>query len=97
MIVELLLAGSAVSTGAQQTLIRKNWRFDIIASEVTSGATIEIQYLAADELTWVTLHTVVITEDGTTTLASANMPLRSLRANITSYTDGVYTVVAEAL
>jgi hypothetical protein len=93
---ETLLA-LATGTGSDKEPLTqrcKGWNFIFTAASVTSGATIEIQAFFGSS-GWVTIHTETITADGITIAQSENGVFKKLRANITSYTDGSYNVIAQ--
>jgi len=87
----------AVSTTGAGTSLKANrqkgWNFIFYGFTVTSGATIEIQAEVSNG--WVTIHTETITATGYTIAQSEHGHYKALRANITAYTDGIYTVLAQ--
>ena len=65
----------------------------IVASSVTTGATVAIQ-TSIDGTNWVTIGSAQnIVADGVTEFAIVGLLQKYIRANITSYTDGTYTVI----
>jgi len=89
---------TAVSTtGAGDSLKadkQKGWNFIFLGTTVTSGATIEIQAEVGTN-NWVTIHEETITANGYTIAQSEHGHYRTLRANITARTDGIYWVFAQ--
>lgn len=92
---EILLDGTteatvskAVYTGNCNALT-----FHIIATNVSSGAVLEIQS-SLDNSNWVTINTSTktIATTGNTEVTSTGKKYKYARANISSYTDGTYTV-----
>ena len=79
-------ASSAINTGEMETKT-----VTIIAADVSSGATIAIQ-TSHDGTNFVAINTQTIAADGTTEVAIVGLFHKYIRANITSYTDGTYTV-----
>lgn len=91
----LLLFASTTGEGTEYIAERcKGWNFIFNANSVTSGATIDIEVEYGDDL-WVPIHTETITATGVTIAQSENGVFKKLRANITSYTDGLYNVYAQ--
>ncbi len=81
-------AGSAVSVENQ-----KGWTFLVVATGVTTGATVQIQAKVNGE--WQAIHEEVVTASGTSDpIRDEHGHYHSLRAEITSYTDGTYDVEA---
>lgn len=62
----------------------------VTASGVTNGATIELQG-SADGTNWASLASNSVSADGTTQ-NTVTAVMNYIRANITSYTDGTYSV-----
>ena len=63
----------------------------IVASSVTSGATVAIQ-TSYDGTNYTTVHSESVTANGTTEIALVGLYEYYLRVNITARTDGTYTV-----
>jgi len=81
-------AGSAVSVENQ-----KGWTFLVVATGVTTGATVEIQAKVNGE--WKAIHEEAVTATGTSDpIRDEHGHYEFLRAEITSYTDGTYDVEA---
>jgi hypothetical protein len=78
-------AGSAVKAGRYPISV---WQ--IVATGVTAGATVKVQG-TLDETNWYDLATVVVAANGSSSV-TVDEPHQALRANVTSYTDGTYTV-----
>jgi|DEB0MinimDraft_3_1074331.scaffolds.fasta_scaffold358755_1 hypothetical protein len=94
---EHIILDAVTSTGAGDPIVAsqfKGWNFILYAASVTTGATIEIQVEVADG-DWVTIHSETIEADGYTFVQSVDGFYRSIRANVTSYTDGTYYVFAQ--
>lgn len=93
---ETLLAIATTTGSDAEPLTQrcKGWNFVFTAASVTTGATIEIQ-AGFGSGSWVTIHTETITANGETIAQSENGVFKKLRANITSYTDGTYSVFAQ--
>ena len=91
------LLDNVTATGAGTKLNanrQKGWNFIFVGSSVTSGATIDIQVEVYTN-NWVTIHTETITADGYTIAQSEHGHFRAIRAEVTSYTDGIYYVFAQ--
>ena len=68
----------------------KGWTFSIVAESVTSGATVDIQaYVGAN---WYSIHEEVITASGAYMVRDDEGHYEKMRAKVSSYTDGTYTV-----
>jgi hypothetical protein len=83
------------ATGASTDYDVQNYvdkTFYIVASGVTTGATVLIQ-TSPDNSNWSTISTNVVTGNGTTEIAVTGMFHRFIRANVSSWTDGAYTVI----
>lgn len=94
---EETLLTSANSTGAgtkYDARRSRGWTFYIVASSVTSGATIDIEVEYGDDA-WKAIHSETVTADGTTVIQSEHGHYKRIRANITAYTDGTYNVFAQ--
>ena len=65
--------------------------FHIIATSVTTGATIKIQH-SLDGTNWVDVSTTNVSASGNTEVAFSDVKYKYVRANVTSYTDGTFTV-----
>lgn len=66
------------------------------ASEVGSGATVSIQAKAPSG-TWVTIDELAVTANGAQEPLQFDGPFSQLRAKVSGYQDGKYTVGAEAM
>lgn len=84
---------TADTTGSGQgTEHAKGWTFSIVAESVTSGATVDIQaYVGAN---WYSVHQEVITASGAYMVRDDEGHYEKMRAKVSSYTDGTYTVYA---
>lgn len=63
----------------------------IVAATVTTGATIAVQ-TSYDNTNWVSIHSEVVTATGVTEIAVVGLYQKYVRVNVTSWTDGAYTV-----
>ena len=84
---------AVTATGASSALDTQGNAFvsmTVIASSVTTGATVEFQ-ASPDSTNWATIGTDSVSTDGTTS-TSVTEGHKLLRANITARTDGTYTV-----
>lgn len=84
---------AVTSTGAGTSLDISNYHnitTHIVASSVTSGATIDIQH-SLDGTNWANISQNIITENGVTEVVMENKAYKYLRTNATSYLDGTYT------
>lgn len=82
------------TSGASDGFTVKNFQdktIYIIASGITSGATVLTQ-TSPDESNWATIDSTDITANGVTEIAINGFSHMYLRVNISSYTDGTYTV-----
>lgn len=68
-----------------------NYTFHVFATGVTSGATIEIES-SIDGSHWVSIASLNITASGNYEVAISQQAYAYLRSNITSRTDGLYTI-----
>lgn len=88
------LLSAVTSTGASGTVDTYSWSektFYVVASSVTTGGTIKIQ-TSPDNSNWADIAEEDITANGTTEIAVTGMFHRYIRANLSSRTDGTYTV-----
>jgi len=91
----LLNAVTATGAGAAVDVdLHNNVTIHYIASSTTVGATIKIQG-TLNGTDWFDLDTEVIAADGVTEF-NLTKKYKSIRANVTAYTDGTYTVLAIA-
>lgn len=89
-----LISGvTANTTGSSYgTEHAKGWTFSIIAESVSSGATVDIQaYVGAN---WYSIHEEVITASGAFMIRDDEGHYEKMRAKVSSYSDGTYTVYA---
>ena len=83
-----------VATGASSGVgcgIYESKTLYIVASDVTTGGVITVD-TSPDNSNWVTLNTQTITGDGVTEVAIVGLVHKYIRANLTTRTDGTYTV-----
>lgn len=88
------LFSAVTSTGAGATIDVNRWKEKSVyikATSVTSGGVVAIQ-TSHNGSDWVTLHSVTVSSNGTTEVAISGLFHRFIRANLTSRTDGTYTV-----
>ena len=89
-----LMSGvTANTTGSSHgTEHAKGWTFSIVAESVSSGATVDIQaYVGAN---WYSIHEEVITATGAYMVRDDEGHYEKMRAKVSNYTDGTYTVYA---
>ena len=92
--VEKTMQSAAVATGVGTvvgTSEMETKTIYIIATSVSSGAIIEIQ-TSYDGTNYTTISTQTIVANGTTEVAIVGLYHKYIRANITTWTDGTYTV-----
>ncbi len=88
------LLDEVTATGASNFRNVSNYNLKtiyIVATNVSTGATLEIE-TSFDGSSWVSISTTSVTANGTTEIAIVNLLQRFIRVNITSYTDGTYSV-----
>ncbi len=93
--IDTPLLDAVTATGASYSIDVSQYNrvgFNIVASSVSSGATVKIQG-SHDGTNWADLDTESITADGTTDVQVAGK-FKYLRSQISSYTDGTITVTA---
>jgi len=86
---------AVTATGASTEVNAQNYNkltYHIVATGVSSGATIEIQH-SLNGTNWVTLNTTNISSTGNTEVYFSDVKYKYMRANVTSYSDGTYTVL----
>lgn len=66
--------------------------FQVISASVTTGATVTIQ-ASLDGTNWTACETYAITGNASEMLTIANEKLKYVRAVVSSYVDGTYTVL----
>lgn len=91
---ERRLLTAATSTGASGVRDVSNYNLKtiyILATGVTTGATIEVE-TSFDGTTFVSVSTTVVVANGLTEVAISNLLQKLIRVNITSFTDGTYTI-----
>ena len=91
------LLSSATSSGAGNSFSverSKGWTFVIAASSVTSGATVDIEAYFSDSSAWHVVHSQSVTGDGSVMIRDDHGHYEKIRANVSSYTDGTYSVYA---
>jgi hypothetical protein len=91
----LLDAVTAVTTGTAVKANReRGWSFVIVATSVTTGATVGIEGKINGQ--WAKIHEEVITADGSYLIQNGDGHYAEIRGTIGTgdYTDGTYTVVA---
>jgi hypothetical protein len=89
----LLDAVVANTTGASKTVELYNiFTFQIIAANVTTGATVSIQ-ATLDGTTWKEFESFAITGNGSDFLTIAQEKLKQVRAVVSNRVDGTYTVL----
>jgi len=81
---------STGASSAYDTNGRSKITMIVVASSVTNGATVALEG-SADGSNWYTIGSINVTANGTSYL-SKNEAHPMIRANITSRTDGKYTV-----
>lgn len=81
--------GTAISVGRE-----KGWTFVIVATAVTSGATVGIEGKINDQ--WLLIHEEEITANGSYSVRDDHGHYSEIRGiiGVADYTDGTYTVVA---
>ena len=95
-VVNFVALNAVTATGASQqqdTFGSDNISMVVDASSVTVGATVEFQ-ASADGTNWFTIDTRVVSGDGITIDNDQNFH-KLVRANVTAYTDGTYTVTIQ--
>ena len=91
----LLSAVTSTGAGTAKTVERAEHFTAIIeATNVTAGATIAIQALTFSG-NWVSIDSRGITANGNTVIQWSGA-FKSIRANVTAYTDGTYTATLDA-
>ncbi len=95
MLLTLLSAVTANTTGAEQFAEKTFWRFDVKTAGGSVDATLALQYKspAGD---WITLDTRAYVTAANFTFQWTG-PARYVRAVLSSYVAGTFTVTAEAL
>ena len=89
-----LISGvTANTTGSSHgTEHAKGWTFSIVAESVSSGATVDIQaYVGAN---WYSIHEEAITASGAFMVRDDEGHYEKMRAKVSNYSDGTYTVYA---
>jgi hypothetical protein len=92
----LLSAVTGTGAGTAVQIERHEYTVLIIPTGVTTGATIAFQARSNDGTTWVNIDSRNVTSNNPVIL-NYNGPLNWIRANVTAYTDGTYTVEVIAL
>ena len=91
-VVTLLNAVTTTGASASQDVSAYSKKtFHIVATSVSSGATIEIE-TSNDDSNWVSINSETIAASGTTEVAVNGYKHVYIRANATARTDGTYTV-----
>jgi hypothetical protein len=68
------------------------YTFQITADSITDGATLSIE-ASLDGDNWALYETYTLTADGTQIYTISKEKVKYVRANLSSYTDGTYTVL----
>ena len=95
----LLSAVAANTTGtlaAMEGTIGERFTAVITAASVTTGATVNIQIYCPLRNAWTTVDTATYAANGDTVIQWPG-PIFGLRATVTNYTDGTFTVEAHVL
>ena len=88
------LLNAATGTGASDSVdvsLYNKLNFIIVATGVTTGATVKIQ-ASHDISNWVDINTTTVSATGNTEIEFGDVKKKYVRANITARTDGTYTV-----
>ncbi len=93
--LEQTLLDAVTASGASANVDLRNYNkttIHIIASSVSSGATVDIEH-SLDGTNYHEVATTTISSDGVTEVVVEDRKYKYVRANISSYTDGTYSVL----
>lgn len=96
VVLDETMLDATTSTAISKSYSTKDCRtltFHTIASSVSSGAVVEIQS-SLDDTNWVTINdsAKTISSSGNTEFKADGVKYKFVRANISTYTDGTYSV-----
>jgi hypothetical protein len=93
--ITLLDGATTTGAGSASNVQRsKGWTFTIASTAVTAGATVDIEYYLSESGAWHVFHSESVTADGSVTIRDDHGHYEKLRANVSSRTDGTYSVYA---
>ena len=91
--ITLLNGATTAAAGSSFSVERaKGWTYTIASSSVGTGATVDVEaYIGS---AWRVIHSEAVTADGNVNIRDDHGHYEKLRGNVSSRTDGTYSVFA---